>query len=180
MWNIKEHYIYMHIKDRAVPLQVWNGLEGSRKLRFPDLTVAQDDGKVVSLTHRPHLPSGNTPRTHFCWGLSWPRPIVLSEGLCQWKIPMTPSGIEPATFWFVAHYLNHGATAVPLHLHAYVTIKLQEKWNTYCSVDGSLRAHGEDRGDGAFVILQRMFNKLLNLVCSALPCKFLSSTLISF
>jgi len=31
--------------------------DGSRKLRFPDyVTVAQDGGKVVSLTHRPLLP----------------------------------------------------------------------------------------------------------------------------
>jgi hypothetical protein len=31
--------------------------EGSRKLRFPNyVTMAQDDGKVVSLTHRPPLP----------------------------------------------------------------------------------------------------------------------------
>jgi hypothetical protein len=51
----------------AVPLQVWSGPEGSRKLRFPDfITKAQDGGKVVSLTHQPPLPLGNIPGTHFC------------------------------------------------------------------------------------------------------------------
>ena len=54
-------------KGKAVPLQAWNGPEGSRKLRFPDfMTTAQDVGKVVCLTHRPPLPLRNTPRTHFC------------------------------------------------------------------------------------------------------------------
>jgi len=44
-------------KGKSVPLQAWNGPEGSRKLRFPDfVTTAQDGGKVVSLTHRPPLP----------------------------------------------------------------------------------------------------------------------------
>ena len=53
-------------KGKAVPLQAWGGPEGSRKLRFPDfMTKAQDGGKVVSLTHRPLLPPGNTPGTHF-------------------------------------------------------------------------------------------------------------------
>jgi len=54
-------------KDKAVPLQARSGPEGSRKLRFPDfVTMAQDGGRVVSLTHRPPLPPGNTPGTHFC------------------------------------------------------------------------------------------------------------------
>ena len=52
---------------KAVPLQAWSGPEGSRKLRFPDfLTTAQESDRVVSLTHRPNLPPGNPPGTHFC------------------------------------------------------------------------------------------------------------------
>ena len=54
-------------KGKAFPLQAWSGPEGSRKLRFPDFMItAQDGGKVVSLTHWPPLPPGNTPGTHFC------------------------------------------------------------------------------------------------------------------
>jgi hypothetical protein len=57
--------------DRTFPFQAWAGPEGSKKLRFPDfLTTAEDGGKFVSFTHRPHLPQGNTPRTHFCSRLS--------------------------------------------------------------------------------------------------------------
>ena len=54
-------------KDKSVPLQARSGPEGSRKLRFPDfVTTAQDGVTFVSLTHRPSLPPGNTPGTHFC------------------------------------------------------------------------------------------------------------------
>jgi len=54
-------------KGKADPLQAWTDPESSRKLRFSDfMTTAQDIVKVVSLTHRPTLPSGNTPGTHFC------------------------------------------------------------------------------------------------------------------
>jgi len=57
----------MRIKGKAVPLQAWSGPEGSRKLRFPDfMTMAKGGGKVVSFTHRPHLPPRNSPSTHFC------------------------------------------------------------------------------------------------------------------
>jgi hypothetical protein len=51
---------------KAVPLQSWSVPEGSRKLGFRDfVTTAQDGGKVFSLAHRPPLPPGNTPGTHF-------------------------------------------------------------------------------------------------------------------
>ena len=52
---------------KAVLLQAWIGPEGCKKLMFPDyMTTAQNGGKVVSLKHRPPLPSGNAPGTHFC------------------------------------------------------------------------------------------------------------------
>ena len=56
-----------HQISKAIPLQAWRGPECSRKLRFPDyMTTVQDDGKVVSPTHRLPLAPGNVPGTHFC------------------------------------------------------------------------------------------------------------------
>jgi hypothetical protein len=59
--------VFMRGKGKSVPLQAWTGPEDSRKLRFLDyVTMAQDGGNFVSLTHRPLLPPGNNPGTHFC------------------------------------------------------------------------------------------------------------------
>jgi len=64
------HFKFMdktYKKRQISPIKGLRYLEGSRKLRFPDyVTLAQDGGKVVSLTHRPLSPPGNTPGTHFC------------------------------------------------------------------------------------------------------------------
>jgi len=57
-------YIKVKVKQSRYRPGVAQRVPGS--LRFPDfMTTAQDGGKFVSLTHRPPLPSGNTPGTHF-------------------------------------------------------------------------------------------------------------------
>ena len=95
------------MKGKAVPLQARSDPEGSRKLKFLDfMTTAEESGTFVSLTHRPPLPPGNAPGTHFRYRLSRPEGFYVNE-----KIPMTPTGIEPATFRFVAQHLNHCTTA---------------------------------------------------------------------
>ena len=74
------------------------------------MTTAQDGGKVVNLTHRPPLP----PRKHSRYSFLLEVESGDRKDFMLMKNPVTPAGIEPGTFRFVAQHLNHCATAAPL------------------------------------------------------------------
>jgi hypothetical protein len=69
--------------------------------------VAHEGGEVVSFTHRPPLPEGSIPGTHFHEGLSRPRGHGMVGRNMSLKNPVTPPGIDPGTVRLVAHSLNH-------------------------------------------------------------------------
>ena len=73
--------------------------------------MAQDGGNVVSLMHRPLFTRRKYWYSFLLEFESTPGPWCDRKD-CQRKIQMTPSGIETATFRFVAQHLNHCATAV--------------------------------------------------------------------
>ena len=90
-------------KGRTIPVQTLRvpGSWGSRTLR----QSAHEDGKTDILTVRPALPYRKYTWYSFLSKVEL-RAIVRSEGLCQWKISVAPSGIDPATSRLVAQCLN--------------------------------------------------------------------------
>jgi len=77
----KSKKIFQH-KGKAVPLQAWTGLEGSRKLRFPDfVTAAHDGGRLSALRTGRLYPQEILLVLISVRGWFDPRAIMRSEGL---------------------------------------------------------------------------------------------------
>ena len=86
---------------------VWpRGFQEVYALRF-SWHSAHEGGEVVSLTHRPPLPPGNVPGTHFYQGLSRPQGHGTVRSNMSLKNPVTPPGIDHGTVRLVAQRLNH-------------------------------------------------------------------------
>ena len=97
-------------KRTAIPLQAWTGPEGSRSFRLQtSRQSAHKGGKVVSPTHRPSLPQEVFLVLISLRGWVDPRAIVRPEGLCQWKIPVTP-----------LHTHTHTHTHIYIYIYIYI------------------------------------------------------------
>ena len=97
------------------------------------MTTAQGSGRLSALRTGRLYPQEILLVPISVRGWVDPRPIVRSEWFYVTEKPLTPAGVEPAIFRFVAQHLNHCATAVPFRKTynlkwCYVTLRFLRAW----------------------------------------------------
>jgi hypothetical protein len=100
--------LFTKCRSQSFHLQTWTGPSNSKSLRLPEFL----DNRHLKAVKLSVLPTGHvSPLEISLVPISVrrrvdPRTIVRQEGISQCKIPMTPSGIAPATCQRLTQYLN--------------------------------------------------------------------------
>ena len=113
--------------------------EGSKNLRFPNyVTIAQDNGKFVSLMHRPLLPPGNAPGSHFWRRLYRPQGHSAIGRIMSMKasnhhlestndFPICSTVPSPLCYRVLLFQFSLHEFSSFIHLYMYI---FQTRWNT--------------------------------------------------
>jgi hypothetical protein len=99
-----------------------------------------EGGKFIRHMHCLPLP----PRKYSWYSFllkGWidPKAIVWPEWLCQWKIPLTPSGIEAVTFRLAVQCLNQLCHCMPLIYMKYEVIIQSYQHNNKRTINHSVQ-----------------------------------------